>query len=367
VVRLSNRLAAGVLPIVLAVLLAGPATAAGFEKIGEMTAPGNPIKSFDLTALDPATQTYYFTDRSNKGVDLFDARTRRFVTRISGFSGPTNSLDTAGPNGLVVVTPHHQLWAGNGDSSVKIIDLSAKPPVVVGSVSTGGAKRADSVAYDPADDMIVAVNDADDTPFVTFIAASGEHRILGKIPFPDATNGLEAPIYVAQTGLIYMSVPQIGPDKAKGGVAVIDPKALKVLRMIPLSECQPAGIVQGPGSDALVGCSQDAVEAGFKPKTIIIDVGSEKEVASIPQIGGSDEVAYMPSTRMYFLGARGMPGGAKLGVIDAATRSWVENVPTAKNSHSVAADPVSRIVFVPEVPNEGCKTGCIALFAQQGQ
>lgn len=66
---------------------------------------------------------------------------------------------------------------------------------------------------------------------------------------------------------------------------------------------------------------------------------------------------------MYYLAARGMPGGGVLGVIDATTNRGVANVPTAKNAHSVAANPHNNHVFVPLVPNPACPEGCVAVYA----
>jgi hypothetical protein len=53
-----------------------------------------------------------------------------------------------------------------------------------------------------------------------------------------------------------------------------------------------------------------------------------------------------------------------LGVIDADTNSWLANVPTGTNSHSVAADRKNNHVFVPlRAPNAHCPNGCIGVFA----
>jgi hypothetical protein len=57
-----------------------------------------------------------------------------------------------------------------------------------------------------------------------------------------------------------------------------------------------------------------------------------------------------------------MPGGAVLGVIDAAANSWVANLPTAKNAHSVAVDAKSGEVFVPLTQNPTCPKSCIAVY-----
>ncbi len=361
--RTTALLAAGVLAGG-ALACAAPAHAQTYKQVGGITVPGNPIAAYDLTTVDPAAHIYYFTDRSNKAVDMIDTQGMKFVGRVTGFAGATKSLDNAGPNGVALVPPLHQLWAGDGDSTVKVIDLTANPPATIATIPTGGKARADSMTFDAADNVVVEVNDADDPPFVTFISTGADHKILAKLDFPDASNGLEAPVYVAQTGMVYLSVPQMGPDKAKGGIAVIDPKAMKLVKTIPLEQCQAAGLIQGPGTELLVGCSQDAVEAGFKPTTVIVDAKSEAVVKTLTEIGGSDEVAFDPKAGMYFLAARGMkPGGPQLGVIKAAGNTWVQNIPSAKNAHSVAVDSGTGRVLMPQVAGAKCPTGCIAVFS----
>jgi len=58
-----------------------------------------------------------------------------------------------------------------------------------------------------------------------------------------------------------------------------------------------------------------------------------------------------------------------LGVINAGTRTWLQNVPTQGNAHSVAADPISNRIFVPLGPGALCQSqsaiGCIGVFASQ--
>jgi hypothetical protein len=88
-------------------------------------------------------------------------------------------------------------------------------------------------------------------------------------------------------------------------------------------------------------------------------------VSTVTQVGGSDQVWYNPKDSRYYLAACGMPGGAVLGVIDAKTNAWVANVPTAKNAHSVAANPGNNHIFVPLTPNPECPQGCIAVYASE--
>src|SRR6266496_2170440 len=124
-----------------------------------LTPPMNQLKSFDISFVDPRTNTYVFTDRNNRGLDVFDAETNRFVRNVPGFTGvntaPTatchsvaGSPNTAnpnngGPNGVLIISnpgenegifggaendrrhvDRGQAWAGDGDSTVKVMDLN---------------------------------------------------------------------------------------------------------------------------------------------------------------------------------------------------------------------------------------------------
>jgi hypothetical protein len=66
-----------------------------------------------------------------------------------------------------------------------------------------------------------------------------------------------------------------------------------------------------------------------------------------------------------FLAARNNPGGPVLGIVDGVTDSFLQNVPTSFNAHSVSVDPISGEVFVPfgaDPTNTVCPNGCIAVF-----
>src|SRR5256885_15335491 len=67
--------------------------------------PGVGMKTFDISWVDAATQLYYLADRSNKAVDVVNAKTNRFVRQIhAGFTGvASGGNDFSGPNGVVVI------------------------------------------------------------------------------------------------------------------------------------------------------------------------------------------------------------------------------------------------------------------------
>ena len=130
----------------------------------------------------------------------------------------------------------------------------------------------------------------------------------------------------------------------------------------------PASVVQGPGNNFLVGCA-DHDGVAFPPNEYVIDGTSGKILATIDEVGGVDETWFNPTDNFYYLAARDMPNGPVLGIIDARTNLWLQNVPTNSNSHSVAVDSGNNHVFVPMQSGGPCGTqsanGCIGVFAKQ--
>ena len=128
-----------------------------------------------------------------------------------------------------------------------------------------------------------------------------------------------------------------------------------VLATYPLTECKPAGLALGPQRHLAVGCSGDAIDDGAHAQTIIIDDTDGHVVATITEVGGSDEVWYNPGDNRYYTASRSMTSnGMKdgkptpvVGVIDAGTNKWITNIPSGKNAHSVAVDGTFGIVYSP--------------------
>jgi hypothetical protein len=136
----------------------------------------------------------------------------------------------------------------------------------------------------------------------------------------------------------------------------------------------PAGIVQGPGHDFLVGCGgHDGVQ--FPPLLIVFDgtcttsAACLKSEVQITQSGGTDEVWYNPGDNRYYTAGRDMPNGPIMGVVDAGTRQWLVNVTTGSNSHSITVNQFTNQIFVPTQAGALCGTqsanGCIAVYGRQ--
>jgi len=60
-----------------------------------VTIPGNPIRTFDISWVNPNRAEYYLSDRSNNGIDIIDTRTLTFKRTIAGFVGVKLNARTA--------------------------------------------------------------------------------------------------------------------------------------------------------------------------------------------------------------------------------------------------------------------------------
>ena len=341
------------------------------------------IGAFDISFVDPKIELYVLADRTNASVDLFDSEDATFIGRVGAkcpagnpaphfcfqgvvlnAAGAANNAKS-GPDGVVIVD-HKEIWAGDGDSRIKVIDIATRQfitTIQTASSDPANPLRVDEMAYNSRDHILAAANNADIPPFVTLFDTKAK-TIVGKITFdgnngtPPATDtGIEQPQWSPETGLFYVSVPDFTTDAGAGvgGVSVIDPGSQKVIRTLLVKNCNPAGLALGPRHQALIGCSGSF---GTPPATqsLIIDITSQSSaidgaVVAKVGIGGSDEVWFDKGTRHYFLAARNNLAAGKpdpiLGSIDAKTNETDPSAPTSLTAHSVAADANAHNVFVP--------------------
>ena len=349
---------------------AAAANAAELRQIGTISIPGEPLNSFDISFIDQATGLYFLADRSNKGIDIVDTKKGTFVGRVAGMVGPIMKKDgtccnndKSGPNGVVVAGK--EAWVGDGDSTLKVIDL--KTLKVVDTIKTGGEARADELAYDPKDGVIAIANNADEPPFLTFVSTKPGHKILGKLVMEHFTDGMEQTAYNPADGLFYTDVPELDKDKTKGALMVTDPKTAKVVKMIPVDSCVPHGIAFGKNGNVYLGCNAGVPRLGLPAKQVVVDIKTGK-VTDIPGVGGSDESSVNNKLDQYYSALNGNPDGPILVVVDAKTNTLVQKIPTGPGAHSVAANESNGRVYVPIAVEAGPLKGgcgCIAVYGTE--
>ena len=358
--------------------------------------PGNPLRSFDISFVNPDRAEYYLADRSNAGIDVIDTKNLTWKRTIGGFVGvklnKTGGVNNniSGPDG--VATHGRWLYAGDGDSTLKIVDLDATMVPIKQSLSTGGTTRVDEMALTTDGRLLLAANNAEDPPYATLFATNGDDATshtskIIKITIdrtiipPGAGLSIEQPAWDPKTRRFYTSLPIIannptgcnygqlsGPITCDGGLLVTDPTAPTAVQVafdpathtgvVPLHACGPNGATLGPHDNLLLGCTPQNNPSNTT--TLVINAKT-KEQTPIIDITGSDEVWFNKGDQRYYLGARQdctTPGTpcpsasqetAVLGVIDANTNLLIEKIPQSSNSHSVAADSERNLIFVPQV------------------
>ena len=396
--------------------------------------PGAGTYSFDISFVDPSTGVYYLADRFNFAVDALSAES--IVTQIVPTGGhapfrgftpcamqPAGANDCAGPNGVVAAFP--LLFVTDAPSRVLSFNLAANPPTTISECTTkaGEPTRADELAYDPMDRLILAINNAADPPFATLITVGqdgvltcGTNIILDAAHGVDARNGAEQPLWDPGTHKFYLSIPQIGPNPTVGGVLRISTTGA-VEATYTVVFCSPAGLALGPNENLLVGCNTiwatdgslwtnnaDKNTQTAAPQLVILDAVTGVILANVFGAGVGDEVWFNAGDNHYYAAASGSnlapnalfparppvgtattapvnvsQGAATLEAIDALSQTLEQRVPTlnvpadpagshpAGTAHSVAAYSGTNHVFVPIAANNAvvsCLTGCITIYGR---
>jgi hypothetical protein len=301
--------------------------------------------------------TYYLSDRTNAVVHIVDLASSTETGQITGFKGAsiingTVDKPTSGPNGLLYIPGRNELYVGDGDGSVKVVDLSNN--TVVDTIPLGISKRADEMTYDANSKLAIVTGPDDDIAILAFISVA-DRKIIHKVSFDNATNGIEQPAWNPADGLVYVSVPESN-DNPGGEIDVIETLNFTTTKILPVTNCSSHGIVFGPGNQLFLGCSQDAILADSVGHTLVVDVTTGKTVETIDGIGGADQVAYNPTLNYYYVAAyqyqaNGSATGApdpKVGIIDAATGTLLQTLKTDNvTAHAVAVDPKTNKMMIP--------------------
>ena len=395
--------------------------------------PGNALRSYDISWVNPERHEYYLGDRSNNGIDIIDTKSLTFKRTIKGFVGvKLNAAGTAvnnnisGPDG--VASHGRWLYAGDGDSTLKVVDLDAP---VGGEIKqtlqtdpgAAAAKRTrlDELALTTNGNFLIGANNAADPPFVTLFKTNGDAAtsnvsIVQKIVIDNsivpegAGLAIEQPTWEPRTARFYTSVPTIannpvgcnygqlaGPITCSGGLMITDPlhptatvgaynsgthTGIVKLRTAQ-GGCGPNGITVGPHRDLLLGCTEANLPSGVT--TLIVNARTLVQTI-VTGLVGSDEVWFNKGDRRYYTASnRDLTGGAQvaqLGVVDARTKTLIEKIPQSSGSHSLAADEERNLIFVPQsAPVRivgaggdttavgegicGSTNGCIAVYASR--
>ena len=275
--------------------------------------------SADIMDVDQAGHLMVVGDTSSGGVDEWDisAATPKFLRTVKTPGG--------GPSGVIIAKNVNRIVAGIADSSVVSIDMNTNQ--VVGTVNTGGKKRADELDYDPKDKKVYVANS--DDGIITAIDMT-TFKVTKK--FEDKTwVAIEQPRYDSADGMMYVTIRD--PNQ----LAIFDPAKDELIKQVPLPGTRSAGIWMNPKTNVGV--------IAVQPRPVIWDFKAQKQAGTLDQAGTPDEIFYDAKTDLYFLGASGAPWGPTLSIVGGTPIKFITNVPSVAGAHNAAFDDTNNVIY----------------------
>ncbi|MBV9577858.1 MAG: hypothetical protein JO057_04630 [Chloroflexi bacterium] len=181
---------------------------------------------------------------------------------------------------------------------------------------------------------------------------------IGDLPDPTA-GGLEQDVWDADDGVFLLNVP--GTLLNPGGeIDVISPDPLRIIQVIPLSNCGGSGLALS--NNKLV------VQCGDSLRVLNEKTGDT--MATFTAGAGADEIWFNPGDGNVYQGIIGPPvtSTAGIGVLDLRSMQYLGIVPVASGlgTHSVAADANTNRIFLPmaegSVATHNAGNGGIGMF-----
>jgi hypothetical protein len=361
---------------------------------------------------------YYFTDRNNAAVDVFDTANSSLLAQVKNAAFPfagaqAGGNSVSGPDGINLITKAsggNRIYVGDVNS-IKVVDPATN--VVEKAVVVGASgKRADEGCFDADDNLYMISTPEADTPFATFINTTND-TVVAQVTFTDNKGhpslGLEQCRYDTVTKKFYVNNDGT-TDNPNGELVAIPATSIKSLLVAgtvttanyvaspaspageavvvtaqsglsgtigqyPEGNCDPTGLALGPNNDIAVGCREGT--AGAPLLVQIMDRTNGAILKSI-NAGGGDEIEYDAGTNRYYnAGSRwtksGLSSGAScsaaspctpvLSIIDAASRTLVTQIASGNNAHSVAIDSATGKAFMP-ASSGASPAGCASCGAE---
>jgi hypothetical protein len=323
-----------------------------YRQIANLTGPNIPFFKAppgslvpDIVFVDPALHRVYLSDQSNVkpgtgghvigAVDAWNTQTFKFAgAMFGGFTGLTGfpaSFDTEGPDGVLADNLGH-IWAGNGVGTVMVGDARTMKEIKV--IKTGIKGRADELAYDPVNHTILVTEPGGSPPGWILIDAK-TFRILGRGTLgPGIPAGsIEQPQFDPLLGKFVSSISQMSSHDTHGGLAVVDTQVMPNSHIVPAKgfrlsvACNPLGLTVGPSPHVFLGCLNGGpvIAAANRGGTGFTVTKQFKQACC------SDEVWYDPHLGRYYAASFLNPGGTGkdpvVTVVNAKTGSFITNIP----------------------------------------
>lgn len=235
--------------------------------------------------------------------------------------------DTPRVHGIALVEKWHRGFTTNaGDSSVTMFDLATLAPIRKIRIPSGGL---DGIMYDASADRVILTNHS--RPVGTAVAIDPrEGTITGTASLEDT-----APEGAASDGNGRLFVNNEGTST----IQVLEARGMTARDSWPLAPCEgPTGIA--------FDASSNRIFSGCSGTSVVVDPGTGKVVATIPNGDGVDALGWDPVERLIYIPA-GRDGSVTVAHQDAPDRyTVVATVATVPGAKTIAVDPVTHVAYL---------------------
>jgi hypothetical protein len=326
--------------------------------------PAPTVYSFDISWVDAIAGQYYLADRTTNGVDVVNTANKTYILTAGkgAFTGVSigGAANTGGPNGVFAIGG--TIFAGDGNSTMKVLSASTGavlatvplnnpytgPPLLAlagtqcnaaGTPTTGaGNLRGDELAYDPNEQQVLIIDDAACPAFGTFVSTNPPYNVLGSVAFTTANAGAEQPTWDPAQRKFLVAIPSTLANPG-GEVDVIDPKTFAITATFPETNCNGNGTALGPGEALFIGCTNGGLT--------VMNATNGAVLGTIAGINGCDEVWFNPVANRFYAACSNNKTPL-VAVVDALSYGLITTIGTSAGAHSVAVDPSSDTVYIPQ-------------------
>jgi len=388
--------------------------------------PGNPLTSSQKGWVEQSNATYFLSDASNSGVDVFDVRTHTFAGRVGGMAGAattgggTATTNGAGPNAFVSAPsrgghghgdddddgwkrhrrgPGRVLFVSDGNSTLHVVDMNSLQIIKTistthsecdgGTATTKFCGRSNEIDYDPVHHVIAVsnpnplsyvkcaapancTNNAGITAagaalegYLTFVSARYPYKVLGHMTFGAGT--VEGHVWVPQLNRFLL--PMQG---APGGpfIEIINVRK-QTIEPHRVYDCTALTGVAGTGNNNLRMAGR-YIWAQMCGRPMRMNPRTGEVLNVVTKVSTGDEDWYNPGDGTFLVtGNDSTTGVASLGIMNARTGAWLQNVPNiagaSPSAYAATNEIFTRAVFAAATDaTNRCVVkgrGCVVVFA----
>ncbi len=310
-----NRLALMLLALPLSA--AAAAVPPALKEVARIHIPGE--TRWDYLTVDSAAHRLYVSHAT--ATEVIDTETDKRIGTIA---------DTAGVHGIAIASDLGKGFISDGRANaITVFDLKTLKTTATIGVGT----NPDAILYDPASHLVMTFNGKSQD--VTIVDAA-RGTVVATLP----VGGKPEFAQLGANGQVWFNVEDTNE------MAVLDPKAGKLVRRIPLAPCDsPSGLAVD---------DRERLYAVCENHQMVVVSGDAKVLARAPIGAGPDGVAWMDGAAW---SANGQDGTISVVETTSGRFETVATLRSATGARTIAADPATHRLYLPAAELRPAKEG----------